>query len=131
MRDTSDEDQDQNRIEGEATQRLLAHPCVKGIIPGVGGCVCVAVIAGCGGTSISQRPCAGLPTAPYGGHFLVLFGALNRLTKKDVCAHIGAPRSVKALPDGRELWSYGPNTVTVTFKHGRVVATRGKAPIGG
>ena len=92
---------------------------------------CSTIVVACGGASINQHPCAGLPTAPYAGRFLVLFGALHGLTKRTVCAHIGAPRSVRQLSVQRQLWSYGANAITLTFKGDRVVATGRKVPIGG
>ena len=97
----------------------------------LGAASCAALIAGCGGASLDQHPCSGLRTAPYSGHFLVLFGALNRLTKKEACAQVGAPRSVRRVSGGRELWSYGRGAITLTFKDGHVVAAGGKAAIGG
>ena len=93
--------------------------------------MCSTMVVACGGASINQHPCAGLPTAPYTGRSLVLFGALHGLTKRTVCARIGAPKSLRQLSAGRQLWSYGANAITLTFEGDRVVATGGKVPIGG
>jgi hypothetical protein len=61
-----------------------------------------------------------------------LFGAINRLTKRDVCVHFGAPASVSREASGREIWRYGSHGASFTFKGDHVVATsQGQTPIGG
>jgi len=42
---------------------------------------------------------------------------------------VGVPLSAKAISGGREVWSYGGETLT--FKGDRVIAASGKAHIGG
>jgi hypothetical protein len=62
----------------------------------------------------------------------VLFGVINRLTKRDVCANVGVPTSVTRGAGGREIWRYGPHALSLTFKGDHVVATgQGKTPTGG
>src|ERR1700716_2605887 len=84
----------------------------------------VAVASGCGA---SQTPavsaCKGLPHPTHSRSFLGLFGALNHLTKRDVCAHFGAPTSVTRQRGGREIWRYGPGPSSFTFKGNYGVAT--------
>lgn len=87
------------------------------------------LLAGCGDSSVTGRGCTGLPTAAHTRQFLVLFGALSRFTKRDVCKQFGAPQVVKQASGGREIWTYG--SIRLTFKDDHVVTAGGKAQIGG
>jgi hypothetical protein len=69
------------------------------------------VIGGCGGKSTASSAaagCAGLHTT-HGGTFTLLTvnGTSKLLTRAFVCAHFGAPTTLKRYKDGRVAWFYG------------------------
>lgn len=83
------------------------------------------ILIACGGSSQSDPACQGLPTAKHTRTALVLFGALDKLDKRSLCANLGRPTSVRQLSRGRQLWRYGDNTFTL--RKGHVIASRGPA----
>jgi hypothetical protein len=50
---------------------------------------------------------------------LVLFGAVNRLTQAQVCAHFGAPQRITKRRGGMVRWNYG--SFSLEFKGTGVV----------
>jgi hypothetical protein len=58
-----------------------------------------------------------------------LFG--GRLTKRDICATLGNPRSLTTDSHGRQTWSYKPDGPTFTFRGDNVTKINGRATIGG
>jgi hypothetical protein len=52
-------------------------------------------------------------------HFLVLFGALHKVTPRKLCAYLGSPSSVRQLTNGREEWQY--QSGVFVLRHGLVV----------
>lgn len=97
----------------------------------VGRFLAELAIAGYGSSAVNQRPCSALPTAAHARPFIVLFGAISRLTRRFVCAHFGAPKSVKPAGGGREVRSYGEGTGALMVKGDHVVGAIGRAHIGG
>src|ERR1700730_14583780 len=95
------------------------------------GVITMAVLTGCGGSE-AQAGCQGLPTAKQSTPFLVLFGHAPNLTKRFVCAHFGAPASIKSAAGGREVWRYGNAGATITFRGDRALQVgTGRTRIGG
>lgn len=80
-----------------------------------------SVVAGCArsGKSTPIAGCKGLPTARHSPSFLVLFGAFDRLTQAQACAHLGAPQRILKGRGGVVRWIYG--SASLEFKGGRVV----------
>ena len=78
-------------------------------------------VAGCGGSSgpTPKTGCTGLHTARHSQSFLVLFGAIDRLTQAQVCAQFGAPQKVIRGPSGVVRWVYGSSTIN--FNGHRIV----------
>lgn len=87
------------------------------------------LLASCGGANRAPAACNGLPTThhPKGG-FIALGGPL---TKRDLCATIGTPRSISTDSHGQQLWSYKPDGATFTLRGQRVTKLNGHAIIGG
>jgi hypothetical protein len=81
-----------------------------------------ALIAGWGAGTASVAGCNGFPTARRSMQFLVLFGKVSKLTKRDVCARFGAPTSIRRLAGSREGWTYGKETLILSGN--RVVGVR-------
>jgi hypothetical protein len=82
-------------------------------------------VASCGGSSdpAPKTGCRGLRTARHPQQFLVLFGAIDRLTQAQVCAQFGAPQKV-VLGRGRDVsWVYGSSTIK--FRGQRIVGWTG------
>jgi hypothetical protein len=79
------------------------------------------VVAGCAG-STKPTPiagCKGLPTARRSQSFLVLFGAVDRLSQAQACAQLGAPQRIWKGRGGVVHWTYGSSSLE--FKGTRVV----------
>jgi hypothetical protein len=70
-----------------------------------------AAIAGCGSSSTTASACTGFPTGKHSTSFLVLFGAVSKLTRRDVCSRLGVPMSVNELAHEEEAWGYGSETL--------------------
>jgi hypothetical protein len=86
-------------------------------------------LVGCGGSHAAASACKGLPVAtqrPRGG--VLLLG--GRLTKRDLCATIGTPRTLTQGAHDEQIWSYKPGP-TFTLKDGKVIKIDGRATIGG
>src|SRR5258708_38521415 len=83
-----------------------------------------AAIAGCGGSASTDATaaCHGLPTAKRTTSFLVLLGALNRLTKRDLCSRFGRPTSITSGAGHTLLWRYG--AVQLILKGEHVIGSR-------
>jgi hypothetical protein len=77
-------------------------------------------LAACSGSSQADAPCQGVPTAKHTTSPLALFGALNRLDERFLCAHLGRPTAITRLPGGRERWRYDGDTFIL--RHGHVIA---------
>jgi len=87
----------------------------------VGLLLLVAILLGaCGGSSPTASACRGLPTAKHTAPPLTLFGAVDRLGKRVLCAEFGVPSRIAQLAGGRENWKYGD--VTFILRQGRVVS---------
>src|SRR3954447_18930018 len=89
-------------------------------VRGLGGLAAVAIAVllclGCGGGSSS--PCSGMPTAAQPSRHLALFGAIDRLTARDLCRRLGRPTQVHPV-SGDEAWVY-EGTGTFVVRDGRV-----------
>jgi hypothetical protein len=77
-------------------------------------------VAACGGSSRADPPCQGLPTAKHSAPPMVLFGAIDKLDKRALCAHFGMPIGVKRLSDSRAIWKY--DGTTFVLRRGHVIA---------
>lgn len=87
--------------------------------------ICVVLtLAGCGGSSTTsaQDGCHGVPTGKSAG-LLVLFGAVDRLTRRDVCSRFGEPQAITRGPHGLVVWRYGNGTLS--FRGSQVVSSNG------
>jgi hypothetical protein len=73
--------------------------------------VATAAIVGCGSSSTAATVCTGFSTAKHSTSFLVLFGAVSKLSRRDVCSRLGLPMSVNETAHKEEAWVYGSETL--------------------
>jgi hypothetical protein len=88
-------------------------------------------LTGCGnmGSARVTGACAGVRTARESRSFLVVSEATVQLTRRIVCANLGAPRSASNEPGGTVLWRYFGRTIV--FKRDRIIGMAGVTTIRG